>query len=170
MTIKHKLIKNSSFILLFHFFSLASYSQSLAINTTGESATQNAMLDIKSLNKGILIPRVNLADTSNPIGGFKPEGLLVWNDSAGYDKGKGFYFWTGSKWHPVTMIYKAGTNVTIDSASNTINAFVQINTVILDGIVPAPTSSNRYATYNTDFNGNPAWRRENLTTYYIEKF
>lgn len=170
MNIKLKFIRPVITLTLLISHNTYIYSQGLAINTTGEQPSQNAMLDVKSSTKGILIPRINLSDTSNPISGFKPEGLLVWNDNTGFDKGKGFYFWTGSKWHPVTMIYKAGTNVTIDSASNTITAFVQINTVILDGIVPAPTSTNRYATYNTDFRGNPAWRKENLTTYYIEKF
>lgn len=146
------------------------YSQ-VAINSTGTLPSQFAMLDINSSDKGVLVPRINLVDTSQPISGAKPIGLFVWNDNAAFDKGKGFYFWTGAQWHPVVMKYKAGSGITIDSASHTISSMAGMrNAVNIDGIVPAPTNSNRHAQYKTDFNGNPAWRKENKTNYYIENF
>ena len=146
-------------------------AQNVSINNTGSSPNLNAILDVNSTNKGILIPRVNLADTSHPIGGIKPLGLMVWNDNIDFDKGKGFYFWEGSKWHPVVMIYKSGNGIKIDSATNTINSIALVlNTVTQDGIVPAPTSANRRAKYQTDFKGNPAWKKEDKTSYYIEHF
>jgi hypothetical protein len=44
------------------------------------------------------------------------------------------------------------------------------NTVDTAGIVAAPTASSHRYTWKTDKNGNPAWRKENKTTYYIENF
>ncbi len=143
----------------------------VAINNSGLPPNTHAILDINSIDKGVLIPRINLVDTSNPIGASKPIGLLVWNGNSSFDKGRGFYFWSGTQWRPIVMIYKAGNGITIDSASNTINSIASpINTVDTSGIVPAPTSAKRYAQYKTDFKGNPAWRKENKTMYYIEKF
>ncbi|MBL0334927.1 MAG: hypothetical protein IPP73_06310 [Chitinophagaceae bacterium] len=114
-----------------------SEGQNVSVNNTGELANPNAILDIKSTIKGILIPRVNLVDTSFPVNGNKPNGLLVWNDNVSFDKGVGFYFWTTYNWQPLTNVYKAGTNITIDSSTNTINSVVILNSVNLDGIVPS---------------------------------
>lgn len=44
------------------------------------------------------------------------------------------------------------------------------NTVNAPGIIAAPTNAARNQTWKTDYQGNPAWRKENKTTYYIEKF
>jgi hypothetical protein len=146
-------------------------AQSVSINSNKALPNEQAIFDVNSPNKGVLIPRVNLADTANPIGGAKPIGLLVWNDNPSFDKGRGFYFWAATRWHPVVMIYKAGNGITIDSATNTISSLgVVLNSVNTDGIVPAPTSTNRHAKYETDFKGNPAWKKENKTIYFIEKF
>lgn len=152
------------------FLSNKCYCQ-VSINNAGTPPNQFAMLDVNSTDKGVLVPRMNLVDTAHPISGAKPIGLLVWNDNTGFDKGKGFYFWTGTQWHPVVMIYKAGSGITIDSASHTISSTAGIlNAVNTDGIVPAPTSTKRYAEYKTDFKGNPTWRKQNKTMYYINEF
>ena len=62
-----------------------------------------AMLDVKSTNKGLLIPRVALISTTSPITGKKPIGLLVWNIStSGTYFTPGFYFWNGSDWEMIS--------------------------------------------------------------------
>ncbi len=167
--------KNSFFVCVLTGFFIFSSSDKcncqVSVNNTGMPPNQFAMLDVSSADKGILVPRMNLVDTAHPISGEKPVGLLVWNDNSGFDKGKGFYFWTGTQWHPVVMIYKAGAGIAIDSASHTISSTAATyNTVNTDGIVPAPTITKRYAEYKTDFKGNPAWRKQNKTMYYIEEF
>ncbi len=145
-----------------------STGQNVAINPTGTPPNSNAMLDINSSSKGILIPRVNLVDSANPVSGVKPNGLMVWNDNNSFDKGIGFYYWMVNKWRPVVNIYYPGDAILIDTNTNIISG--KIVSLSQNGIIPAPTSQNRRATFNTDFNGIPAWRREDLTTYYIEKF
>lgn len=143
-------------------------SQGIAINVTGETAHNKAILDVNSTNKGILVPRVSLVDTANPISGSKPNGLMVWNENSSFDKGIGFYYWYSNKWRPVANIYLQGDGISIDTNTNVISGII-VN-ITKNGLIPAPTSQNRYATFNTDFNGLPAWRKEDLTKYYIEKF
>ncbi len=57
----------------------------VAISTDGTDPDNSAMLDVKSTNKGMLVPRVALIGVENPISGTKPEGLLVWNTSTAGD-------------------------------------------------------------------------------------
>jgi len=59
-----------------------------------------SLLDITASagDKGIMIPRVAIADlnTQDPIQGTIEESLLVYNTRN--STGKGFYYWSGSKW------------------------------------------------------------------------
>ncbi|MBN1187661.1 MAG: tail fiber domain-containing protein [Bacteroidales bacterium] len=68
----------------------------------GYSPDENAMLDVKSVDKGMLVPRVALISTTSPISGTIPVGLLVWNTStSGLYPIPGFYFWNGSNWEMI---------------------------------------------------------------------
>lgn len=90
-------------LIMFLLFALNLLSQNIAI-TDDDSYTANdaAMLDVKSTSKGLLIPRVALISTSNPISITKPNGLLVWNTStSGTYSNQGYYFWNGSDWEMV---------------------------------------------------------------------
>ncbi|MFZ1786421.1 MAG: tail fiber domain-containing protein [Ferruginibacter sp.] len=67
--------------------------QSLAINTDGSTANPSALLDIKSTNKGLLIPRMNKTERNAIL--TPATGLLVYQtapDSAG------FYYHNGTTW------------------------------------------------------------------------
>lgn len=87
-------MKKSLFVNLFFFLlSITSlYAQSLGINTV--SPDSNAILDINSTQKGILIPRVTKAQrlAINYSGYPKPSGLLVYQT----DDTSGFYCWNAS--------------------------------------------------------------------------
>jgi len=65
----------------------------LTLNPHASSA-----LEIFSINKGLLIPRISLtADLSNPSPVSSPaNGLMVFNTGA--SQTIGFYYWNGSKW------------------------------------------------------------------------
>ena len=79
-------------IVFFLFGSLNIFSQGVAINTNGTAADNSAMLDVSSTSKGILIPRMDIAQR-NLIG--TPEtGLLIYQT----DGSPGFYFYNGSSW------------------------------------------------------------------------
>lgn len=62
----------------------------------------SAMLDITSSNKGLLIPRIALASTTDITTITSPaNGLLIWNNGLGGVSAAGFYFWSNSKWNQV---------------------------------------------------------------------
>ncbi|WP_430614925.1 hypothetical protein [Flavobacterium sp. JP2137] len=62
-----------------------------------------AQLDIVATNKGVLIPRVELIETTdfNPIAGTATESLLVYNTKAQNDVVVGFYYWSANKWNRI---------------------------------------------------------------------
>ena len=95
------------------------FSQTVAINTDGTSAHASAMLDIKSTNKGLLIPRMTQVQRdaiSSPA-----TGLLIYQT----DATAGFYSYNGSGWTIMNGV-SAGTlsgwattgNAGIDSTLN----------------------------------------------------
>src|SRR5690606_19495274 len=54
-----------------------------------------AQLEISAINKGVLIPRVELRDTTDfgPVTGTEVESLLVYNTETIADVTPGFYYW-----------------------------------------------------------------------------
>ncbi|MCT2409408.1 hypothetical protein NZD88_17800 [Chryseobacterium antibioticum] len=61
---------------------------------------QSAMLQIQSKNKGMLLPSVALASSTDQTTIQNPaEGLIVWNNGSGTLAETGFYFWSKSKWN-----------------------------------------------------------------------
>lgn len=69
------------------------FSQSLSINTDGSTADPSALLDVKSINKGILVPRMSKADR-NAIAA-PATGLMVFQNAP---DSVGFYYYNGSSW------------------------------------------------------------------------
>lgn len=82
-------------VYLLFLISIMGFSQ-VGINTTNPG--DGSILDISGANKGLLIPRVNIANknTIAPITDGETESLLVYNTNA--FTGKGFYFWDGDSW------------------------------------------------------------------------
>jgi len=70
-----------------------SNAQSLAINTDGSTANTSALLDIKSTDKGVLIPRMSRTER-NAIAS-PATGLLIFQN--GPDS-IGFHYYDGTKW------------------------------------------------------------------------
>ena len=90
--------KNFLFLILLLCSTLTFYGQ-VSVNTDNSDPDPAAMLDVKSTDKGVLIPRVALVSATDPISIIKPEGLLVWNTSTtGNYPEPGFYYWDGSDW------------------------------------------------------------------------
>ena len=88
-------MKKSLLIVFFTVFSISLFSQ-VGIGTVSPSA--GALLDIDSSEKGLLIPRVSIADinTIAPVTGGATTGLLVYNTNT--VTGEGFYYWDSLKW------------------------------------------------------------------------
>jgi hypothetical protein len=73
------------------------FAQNVAINSTGNNPDNAAILDIESSNKGLLIPRVNLANSSDAITIPSPtNSLLVYNTNASLKGGVGYFYNAGT--------------------------------------------------------------------------
>jgi hypothetical protein len=86
-------------LLGFHFFCKG---QSFGIGTDNPDAS--SILDVSSSNRGILIPRISIADANDAAPVSAPAiSLLVYNTnvSIANGKGTGYYYWEGSKWTPL---------------------------------------------------------------------
>src|SRR5215212_8158969 len=86
---------------------ISSFSQNVGINNDGSSPHSSAMLDIKSTNKGLLIPRLALKGATDMSTVSSPQvSLLVYNTSTAGEGAAaitpGFYFWSGAKWEPLS--------------------------------------------------------------------
>lgn len=91
---------------------LAERSDAMVVLKNGSTgigtSTPNALLDVASNNKGVMVPRVSLTSANvaspiiNPNGGALPESTLVYNTStAGIGANEvtpGFHYWNGTKW------------------------------------------------------------------------
>jgi len=102
-----------------------SYAQNVGISSTAALPNPSAMLDIVSLDKGLLIPRVALTGTADAasITNGNVTSLLVYNTAtagvAPNDVTPGYYYWDGSEWvrfftgsqsDDWTLLGNAGTN------------------------------------------------------------
>ena len=123
----------------------------IAVNTSGEAANGSAMLDVSSIEKGILIPRMLKIqrdnNISNPI-----EGLLIYQT----DDVPGFYFYDGSDW---VVVGNGATTINnlADGKTGGHSVFLGINSGIVDdgsdnwntgvgeGVLPVNSSGS----YNT---------------------
>ena len=87
------------FFCVISFISLDVYSQ-VGIGTTSPHAS--SVLDIKSSDSGVLIPRIALDSALDTSSISSPEiSLLVYNTSSFNDLSPGFYFWNGNKWNRI---------------------------------------------------------------------
>jgi hypothetical protein len=100
------------FFVVFLSYNTRSFSQ-VKIGDNPKSINGDAMLEVESSNKGILLPRIALKSTSSssPLKSFTA-GMIVYNTSTSNDLTPGLYYCDGKKW------IKANTNLTpSDSAS-----------------------------------------------------
>ena len=96
-------MKKSIFLIFVVGMCLATFAQQgVSINEDGALADESAILDVKSEDKGLLIPRViltSLTSASSPV--FEPaDGLLVFNKVSDNGIAIGFYYWSeaNSQW------------------------------------------------------------------------
>lgn len=112
------------------------FSQSVSINSTGNISDTSAILDITSVSKGILVPRMTAIQR---LAIFTPaEGLLVYQA----DQTKGFYYYnTISGWTFLaaatatwTTTGNAGTNAATNYIGTTDNNSLSIRTNSIERI------------------------------------
>jgi len=85
-------------IAIFYSVLLTQAQNGVAIsNTAGDTPDGSAILDVKSTNQGVLIPRVDIDDLSTAAPVTSPAiGLMVYNTDA--TTGPGFFYWNGTAW------------------------------------------------------------------------
>ena len=116
------------FFLGLSLIALNATAQSVAINTDGSTADPSAILDLKSSNQGVLVPR--LTQTQRTAIATPATGLMVYQT----DNTPGFYFNAGTpitpNWQPVggspassgpTLLVRASANsaITVPFANST---------------------------------------------------
>jgi hypothetical protein len=86
----------------------------------------SSQLDITSVNKGLLVPRLSLVQTTNqsPVTGAITTSLLVYNTATLNDVSPGFYYWQTNKWVKIisqsdpVVFNETLTTLTYNSAAN----------------------------------------------------
>ena len=84
-------MKSLIFISLVFFCSITANAQSVAINTDGSLPNSSSLLDVKSINKGLLIPRMTTAQRTVIV--TPATGLMVFDTDT-----NGFWFYSGAGW------------------------------------------------------------------------
>lgn len=166
--------KSLPIITLLFLIAVYSRSQNVGINTTGAVPAPSALLDVDAAptnDKGVLLPRVALLATNNPLPVTSPAtSLVVYNTAtAGVSPNNvvpGFYYWDGSVWKTlggnssdldiVELVYDlpSGSNggASIGGAWTT----REINTELTDFNNICTLSSNQFTlpagTYDIQFN------------------
>ncbi|MBN2730707.1 MAG: tail fiber domain-containing protein [Bacteroidales bacterium] len=96
------------------------FSQSVGISNTAITPDASSIFEVRSTNKGVLIPRVSLTITTSAAPVTTPAvSLLVYNSATVNDVTPGYYYWNGSSWQRFftgpasldwTLLGNAGTN------------------------------------------------------------
>ena len=98
-------------------FAVLSQNEGVAINSDGSQADNSAILDLKSITGGLLIPRMN-ENQKNALNN-PATGLLIFQTNAG----SGFYYYTGSEWI-VLSSEKSGWSINGNQGTNSSNDFM----------------------------------------------
>jgi len=85
----------TGFICLFFLLPIQMKAQSISINTDGSTADVSAMVDIKSISKGLLIPRLTALQKNTLV--TPATGLLIYQT----DGAPGFYTYKNFQWSKV---------------------------------------------------------------------
>jgi hypothetical protein len=136
-----------------------SYAQKgVAINTTGADAANSALLDVSSLTKGVLIPRMTAVQRTAILSPAK--GLLVYQE----DGTEGFYYFDGTAWTRLS----SGTYTETDPVVKAINGVVKSNGTTVSAAVAGtdyltPTGSAASLTNFPTLNQNTSGTAANVT-------
>lgn len=103
------MIKHAVLSFLITCFCFAVTAQ-VGINNSGAAPANSAMLDVKSTNKGALLPRVALTSLTDKTTIASPDTALVIYNTASAGSGDsrivpGYYFWNGARWNSMGTDY-----------------------------------------------------------------
>ena len=152
-------MKKIFLLSLIAFISTFSFAQNVAINADASLPNNSAMLDVKSANKGLLIPRVTLTGTADVTTVPSPAtSLMVYNTTAAGTGATtvvpGYYYWNGTAW--VRMVASTAATNTV---YKTLIPFASGTPITLTTTAPGPTRQASLVSFGTGgtttiFNGN----------------
>jgi hypothetical protein len=110
-------------LALFSLLGLSSLNaQNIGINTDGTTPDNSAMLDIKSANMGLLVPRISLSSLTDASTIATPaNSLLIFNTNSSVGLGKGYYYNDGTTVSPdwVPLLNKNNSWLTTGNTGTT---------------------------------------------------
>jgi hypothetical protein len=160
-----KKMKKVLFFSLFLFFYGAAGVKAQVTIGKNEAPHPGSVLDLRSADKGLLLPRVNISDANNfQLWADKEDeaiGMLVYNINAAMTDGQGagIYVWNGSKWVFAAISGGAAvpvTTISVGSEGSVTDITAPNSLQLTASVLPA------YAT-----NGNVTWSVYSETTDYI---
>jgi len=126
-------------VLLFAALVFQRINAQVGVNADQSSPDASAMLDVKSANKGMLVPRMTNAQVNQVVS--PATGLLVYQT----DLAAGFYYYNGSSWGPITPAAPASSQVIYSNwnyASNLRDTAIDQSSVqVMDLAAPSLTSA-----------------------------
>jgi trimeric autotransporter adhesin len=126
--------------------------QNIGIGTIAPHSS--SLLEVKSNNKGMLVPRINLLSETDVVTIAAPAtSLLLYNTNNALTDGEGYYFWNGTKWSKLmnranvsslawSIAGNSGTNTNTDFIGTTDNKplVFKTNNILSGKIDPGPNN------------------------------
>lgn len=140
------------------------FSQGVGINADGSEPNYKAILDVKSITKGFLMPRLTKVQRDAVFGlGNSEIGMLIFQT----DNNTGFYFWNGSVWIKLSeepTLLTDATNKTVEYQASSFDIKVGSNiswtvTDNADWISLSASSNNGNATLTANYTENTTIQR-----------
>ncbi len=117
--------------VFFLFIILFIYKVNAQVGINNTSPDASSILDVTATDKGVLLPRVSLASTSDVTTIASPEtSLLIYNTNAAITgtgaEGVGYYYYNGSNWVKLIAGLNSGNNwyLSGNAGTNSSNNFV----------------------------------------------
>lgn len=96
---------------LFVVLGLGSFSAYSQVGIGTNNPDPSAQLEVRATNRGVLIPNVKLASTTDVVTIKNPaESLLVFNTVTISDVTPGYYYWYNNKWNRMGLAGEGGLN------------------------------------------------------------
>ncbi|MBI2966927.1 MAG: tail fiber domain-containing protein [Bacteroidetes bacterium] len=119
--------KTYFFFAIFVLFRFSLIAQNIGINLTGASPDASSGLDVSFTDKGVLVPRIALTQTSSASPVTSPAtSLLIYNIASVNDVNPGYYYWDGSKW---VRILNSSGNFCSSAATNYVTKFTGASSI-----------------------------------------
>ncbi len=166
-----KITKQKFYLLCIAFLFVTSFISGQTVQKVGVNAMTidaNAVLELQSDKKGLLLPRLALTatDSASPMTGSITPGMTVYNTASAGTAGStevtpGFYYWDGTQWVRVADAASSNTQ-TITSKVANYTALYRDNTILFDltGVTAGATitlpNPSTNAAVVADSSANPA--------------